>query len=278
MKSNYWSHSKFADWLRGATKFPSGTPDAIEEWKKWKKNAAKQKPFRYWLAEKGLDYLQDIVFSPVNGMRSLIIYINNRWFTKTHSLDSRLKRGRWYHFDTRLLHAAFEGLVNFVEIEQAWMQVISSKEEAKKWQLPWYLRLFTIGIWRCPEAGIAHLKWASKLKMDEDVEEIDNLDLGKLAPQAIAAQETLLLYKWWKEERPRRANPYEACGLSDYWREKAAQKNNMEDFFSSLIEDDKEGYKNFADRYQQIKEQQEEEDNAMLVRLAKIRPFLWSDF
>jgi len=33
-----------------------------------------------------------------------------------------------------LLHSAFDELVNFVEIEQAWMQVVFSDEDRKKYK------------------------------------------------------------------------------------------------------------------------------------------------
>lgn len=48
-----------------------------EEWKTWEKEA-KAKNFRYWLAEKGLDYLQDFIYWPVNQINALRSYINCR--------------------------------------------------------------------------------------------------------------------------------------------------------------------------------------------------------
>lgn len=77
-------------------------------------------------------------------------YIKNRGATKSHALTSNLERGKWHDFDTRLLHAAFDGLVNLVEIEQAWMLIACSDEERKKYKTPWYRTLFRIGVWRCP--------------------------------------------------------------------------------------------------------------------------------
>ena len=104
--------------------------------------------------------MQDTLYWPINRMKILCTYSNNRWFIKSHGLTSRLKHGEWHDFDTRLLHAAFDELVNFVEIEQAWMEVVCpSKAERKKYRIPWYRRLFRIGVWRCPEAGITHLEF-----------------------------------------------------------------------------------------------------------------------
>src|SRR5664279_3554349 len=124
MKSNYWTCSKLADWLRGTPKPLAGT---AEEWNAWKKTA-KAKKIRYWLVEEGLDYLQDLVRWPANRINDVRCYIKTRWVLKSHALTSNLKRGEWYDFDTRMLHGVFDELVNFVEIEQAWMLVVFSEE------------------------------------------------------------------------------------------------------------------------------------------------------
>ncbi len=155
MKSNYWTCSKFADWLRGTPKPPMGTAEVWDAWEK----TAKAKKFRYWLAEEGLDHLQDLVRWPANRINDVRCYINNRWFIRSHAMTSSLKRGEWHDFDTRLLHAVFDELINFVEIEQAWMLVTCSEEDRKKYKTPWYRTVFRIGFWRCPEAGIAYLEW-----------------------------------------------------------------------------------------------------------------------
>jgi hypothetical protein len=47
-RSNYWTCSKFADWVRGTMK-PVATDG--DGWKKWKDQAKKKHPFRYWVAE-----------------------------------------------------------------------------------------------------------------------------------------------------------------------------------------------------------------------------------
>jgi hypothetical protein len=56
-----------------------------------------------------------------------------------------------------LLHAIFDELVNYVEIELAWMSVAFSEEEQKKYKTPWYHTIFRIRAWHCPDAGIAYL-------------------------------------------------------------------------------------------------------------------------
>ena len=216
MKSTYWSCSKFADWLRGTPKLPAGTS---KEWSDWKK-AAKEKTVRYWLAEEGLDYLQNLVCWPAHRISDMRLYINNRWITKSHALTSNLKRGQWQDFDERLLHSVFDELVNFVEIEQAWMQVAFSDEDRKKYRAPWYRTIFRMRLWRCPEAGLAYLNWAAGLKHDEDWIDKNDPAYGQSTFQALAAQETCALYNWWKNERPNRPDPHDASGWSSYCEER----------------------------------------------------------
>jgi hypothetical protein len=67
-----------------------------------------------------------------------------------------------------LLHAVFDELVNFVEIEQAWMLVICSDADRHKYKQHWFRSIFRLNVWHCPEAGIAYLEWAAGLKYDEE--------------------------------------------------------------------------------------------------------------
>lgn len=271
----YWTHSKFGDWLRGTPKLLTGTS---EEWNAWEKQA-KIKKLRYWLAEEGLDYLQRFIYWPTNRIKDACFYINNRWVTKSHALTSHLKRGEWHDLDTRLLHAVFDELVNFVEIELAWMLVISSKDEQKKYNVPWYRTFFRISIWRNPEAGLAYLKWASELTVDEDWVDKNHPNYGQPTHQALAAQETLKLYQWWKEERQKRPDPSDASGWSKYCEEKrneakACADDSWHGFISSNREDERSV--TILNLYHKIEKEQEEEDTAMLIRLIQIRQSFWT--
>lgn len=268
MQLKYWTCSKFADWLRGIPKPSAAT---VEEWNDWEKNA-RTKKFRYWLTEEGLDYLQHIICWPVNYINDVRCYINNRWFTKSHALNSNLQRGKWYDFDTRLLHTAFDELVNFVEIELAWMLVVFSKADRKKYKTPWYRTIFRIGLWRSPEAGIDYLKWAIALKFNEDWVDKNDPDYGQPTHQALAAEETLILYTWWKEERPKRPDPSDASGWSEY-----CKKNYNSDFASFNKKKAKDEYLNdILNVYSKIEKEQEDEDTDMLIRLIKLRKKLWT--
>lgn len=277
MKSNYWSCSKFADRIRGIPKLEAGT---AEEWAAWKK-AAKQKKFRYWLAEEGLDHLQSLICWPSNRIRDLRFYIQNRWVSKSHALTSTLKRGHWYDFDTRLLHAVFDELINFVEIELAWAYVVFSKEERQKYKTPWYRTLCRIGSWRRPEAGMAYLKWASELKVDEEWIAKSDPRFGQPTQQALAAQEIFALYQWWKKERPSRPDPGETSGWHSYCDKNRNTTDDQDDdqllaIFSTNNEEDKRLRGKLMNKYHQLEQAQKEEDTVMLIRLIKIRQNLWT--
>jgi hypothetical protein len=266
MIHNYWSCSKFADWLRGTPKIPAGT---AEEWKSWRK-AAKAKKVRYWLAEEGLDFLQDLIYSPINFINYLRHYLDNRWISKTHALTSNLKRGKYYDLDTRLLHALFDELVNFVEIEQAWLSMVCA-DESSKYQIPWYHKL-KLSNWRCPEAGLDYLEWAAQLKYDQDSTNREDPKFGEPTSQAIAAKQTIMLYKWWKEERPKRPDPMAASGWNEHF-EKRRNASQDDDF--SLSSDDNEASK-ILEICRKMEQEQEDEDTEMLVRLVKLRSHLWN--
>ena len=277
MKSNYWSCSRFADWLRGTPKPSSGT---AKEWNVWEKKAQVKK-IRYWLAEEGLDYIQGFLRWPLARMNDMRHYIDNRWISRTHQLTSHLTRGQWHDFDYRMLHCLFDELVNFVEVEQAWIHVLFSDNEYKKYKNFLHRALSNIGLWRCPEAGLAYLHWAAELKQNEEWDDKDDPSFGQPTAQAVVAQETLALYTWWKE-RPKRPDPMDASGWTALCeeREKAA-KDRGDDSSLSLFDtnesdESREHSRKILDICQKMEQDQEDEDTEMLIRLVKIRKGLWT--
>ncbi len=271
MKYRYWSCSKFADWLRGTPKILAGTE---EEWKAWEK-LAKAKKIRYWLAEEGLDFLENVVYSPLTFMNNVHHYFHNRWISKTHALTSNLKRGKYYEFETCLLHSLFDELVNFVEIEQACHSIACSEEERRKYHTPWYRKIFCLGQWRCPEAGLSYLEWASQLKYDADAISNEDPRLGQPTPQALAAQQTIRLYKWWKEIRPKRPDPFVASGWGDYHEKKCREAEAQGDSVSWINSNDTEGHE-ILETCHKLEQEQEDEDTEMLICLVKLRSHLWT--
>ena len=251
MRFNYWSCSKFADAIRGT---PKPIADTAEGWEAWHKTARAAHSFRYWLAEDLLDKLQDCWMLPVDIYEKVRVYVRNRYITKTHTLTSNLERGKFYEYETRLLHSMFDELVNFVEVEEASMRVICDSSAnyeytpSARWQ--WTE-------WRCPQAGVDQLK--------RTIEQAKSIDMPDSAT-AVATQEILDLYNWWKNIRPARPDPLDASG----WKALDASSNRS--IGSKLTEAER----TVLELSRNIEEQYEAEDTAMMIRLVQVRRHLWT--
>ena len=256
----YWSNTKFADWVRGTKKIYAGTS---EEWNIWESNSKSHASFRHWLAEDGLDSIQNIVNWPSEQINSLRYYLNNRFSNKTHALTSTLAKGKWHEYEERLLYCMFDSYIDFIEIETAWHHVLWSEESRKQfktpwWQRKWYFRWFKQ--WRCPEASIAHLEW--EMRLTDNWGDTDEYSAPSI--QALAAKEKWALYYWWKYVRPHRVDPYEHCGWSAYCTGKAIDKM------------DKEISGNIIRKMDALEAQYDAEDEEMMTRLIKLRKSLWT--
>jgi hypothetical protein len=274
----YWTCSKFADWLRGTCK-PQWASD--EEWTDWKKEAKIKYPFRYWLAEEGLDKIQRVVCWPRNKIYDIKYYVVNRYISRTHALTAHpdhCPRGRWNDLNHRILPCLFSELVDFVEIELAWWQIVWDDEAAKKYKAPWYARGFwKTGTWRCKQAGIDYLTSEMELKYNKDCGvEPEMPNYGEPTDQALRAAEVLKLYNWWTEERIARPDPYEVSGWEQYCSENIDVGNPLA--FLSREETPKEKQKISAmlDVVQHLEQKYEEEDEEMMIRLIKVRHRLWT--
>lgn len=275
---NYWSCSKFADWIRGTPKLKAGTSD---EWDDWYETAQKAHKVRYWIAEELLDNIQNVINWPIDTLYSIKYYINNRWVTRTHQLTAHprdIKPGQWQDVGYRFLPCLFNELRNYVEIELAWWHIAwGDKHEKKKYNAPfWSTGWFRWRSWRCPQAGLDNLEWQRNLVWKEDEVGENSQDIGKPTYQAIKAQEILELYKWWTEVYPNRQDPHDASGWSAYCdkvRESSGGRLFSERNVSKELK--KEGNKALK-LCKKIEEQYEKEDEVMLIRLIKIRNSLWT--
>ena len=279
MRSNYWSCSWFADWLRGTPKLSAGTS---EEWRDWKLNAKKQYPFRYWLAEQGLDHLQNIVMFIPDKLYAVKYYVNNRWVTGTHKLTAHprdIRPGSWCDVGNRFLPCLFNELVDFVEVEQAWYNIAWDPEAREKYRAPFYasgwLRWRT---WRSREAGLDALRWAAGLVYDEShgVQPTDP-NYGKPTPQSQNAVECINLYLWWTQMRPNRLDPHEVSGWSDYCVDRI--RDSEDGIFGVWESNDAVEQRRRTDMINQVDELEqryEQEDEDMMIRLIKLRRFLWT--
>ena len=177
---NYWTCSKFADFIRGEKK-----PYALEwhKWGEWKDQQKKKRPIRFWLSDTLLDKLQDFFYFPYDVYSNVKSYVRNRWIDKTHYLKTGLKPGDYHEFDTRILYGLFNELVDYVEIELAHL---SKWDRTKSYK-------FNNG--RCVEAAYDYFEWVNNLQKESDKIQKEN---------CIKIRE---LYEWWTKQRPNRDNP-----------------------------------------------------------------------
>lgn len=233
---NYWSCSRFANWIRGNKK-PYVLP--WDEWEKWRETSAKNHPYRYWLAEEGLDFLQNIVNFPMDVYHTIEVYVRNRYIDKIHYLRTGLKPGTYYDLDWRILNGLFNELVIYVESELAHTMKAYPDRHYK----------FVNG--RCKLAGLDHLNWAMNLVMNEDYGiNPDDEDYGKPTHQAIVAKKVYELYNWWTN-RDNRVDPY------------------------TLFTKEKDGQYYYR-KIDEMENQYDQEDTDMLIELVKIRSSLWT--
>ena len=278
MRSNYWSCSKFADWLRGTKKLGAGT---AEQWDEWTTAAQTKHNFRYWLAEEGLDYLQTIVYFIPDKLYSAKYYINNRWVTKTNALTAHsrdIKPGAWCDVGNRFLPCLFNELVDFVEIELAWWHIAwADKADKEKYKAPfWATGWFRWRTWRCPQAGLDNLEWQRNLIWTEDEVGPDHKELNNPTPQAVKAQEILDLYKWWTTTYRNRPDPYEASGWTAVCEAQREANGGKISWGIPKNPVFKKAQTKAHKLLQKIEADYEKEDEAMMIRLIKVRHGLWT--
>jgi len=275
-RSNYWSCSKFADWIRGTTKGGAKTSDG---WDSWEKTAKSKYPIRYWIAEEALDSIQNFIWWPVDKIYDIKYYINNRWVSRTHSLTAHprdIKPGQWCDVGYRFLPCLFNELQDFVEVELAWWHLAWNREERHKYNMPWWaVGWWRVRLWRCPQAGLDNLKWQSELVWKEHECKPGSKLIGKPTYQAEKALEILALYKWWTETYRNRPDPHEASGWTEYCRKKEALNDGR--LFGGKTTPELKKMSNKAHKLlQKIEADYEKEDEQMMIRLIKVRDRLWT--
>jgi hypothetical protein len=151
-----------------------------------------------------------------------------------------------------------------------------SDDAKTKFDVPWYrkgwLRLRT---WRCPEAGMEYLKWASNLTNEEFLEEGEK---HKAEPtyQAKAAKEIIELYTWWTTVYRNRPDPHDVSGWTAYCEASRAENGGSLRWSS----DKSPELRKMSDRahkaLRKIEANYSKEEEQMMIRLIKIRESLWT--
>lgn len=236
------------------------------EWEDWHEKTKSDRPFAYFVMETIPDKWDDVyraVTRPFNNARDWIRY---RSSDRYHIINTGLRPG-YHELDERMLHGMFSLLVDFVEVESAWMHVVFDKNQKKKYCPPWWsFRRFRFNSFRSVEAGLAHLKW--EMTLDSERLPISDRNPG----QAEMAREVWELYHWWKHIRPTRPDPDDISGWSSYCR----SKTTRELFGDNRDPDEEKASMDMIMTSRDIERAYDDEDDRMLMRLIKIRKSLWT--
>lgn len=273
-RASYWSCSKAARWItKTFGNYEKPRALGLEEWGEWRRLQQTNHKFVYWLAEDGLDMIQDALWYPLDVANRIRQYLINRYVDKTHVIPTGLEPGQWHDLDTVILHGMFEALVYFVEHEKAQMQLSWGGVSEDRERLPFtlrhrFFRRWRIKPWGSRELGLKYLEWETTL--DARGVEYPN------PHQAATAREIILLYKWWKDDRPARPDPYDASGWTEMYERRQAGSDGVDRLFCRQSDEQQEETRAALDRLNQLEQQYEEEDQQMLIRLVKIRSHLWT--
>lgn len=219
----------------------------LEEWDAWEDEARKTQPVAFFLTETlphRASKIKNALLRPFRSVRSRVRYnLTDRY----HVINTGLA-AEYHDVNTRMLHGMFSLLVDFVEVEQAWMEHCFGTRD-NTIRIPWYMSgPFKIRKFRQPELGLRYVRWQMSLASP-------TLALHDQSPsQAHMAKEVYVLYHWWKHVRPARPDPTD---LVNQWS--AAGKEDQE----SLT-------------YSQVERLYDKEDDEMCMRLVAIRMSLWT--
>jgi len=106
----------------------------------------------------------------------------------------------------------------------------------------------------------------------------DGKGYGEPTHQAKAAKEIIELYTWWTVTYRNRPDPYDASGWTAYCE--ASRAANGGSLWGSLSSDKTPEMKKMStlslNKLRKLEEAYEKEDEAMMIRLIKIRQSLWT--
>jgi len=200
------------------------------------------------------EFLEDCVFDIKIAFSNVKYWIAHRTYDKYHVVRTGLPVG---YSDTveKMLHTNFTMLVDFIEGEKAWMNHICHQTTHP---FPWWQRKFRK--FRSITDGLDYLHWECNM---------DEREVPCLA-QRNDALEQRELYLWWTITRPHRTDPAELSG----WDALMASRGNESPFGSvgKITKEVRKALKLHSD----IEARYDKEDEAMLIRLMKIRRSLWT--
>lgn len=189
----------------------------------------------------------------IRKLRRAIEWLAFRTTKRYNVLKIRDLSPNYWDKDTILLYGVMQLVVDFVEIECAFMELDPlTWRQRLNLMLPWFLR--TDEVYRNREMGLQHLKMLEETYQDVLVNPSD-------APKAIRE-----VYLWWKDVRPNRQDPGDESGFNQYMKqcEDTETKKNKKQVDKLLK------------KSMQLEAQHEREDTQMLNKVIKYRGFMWT--
>lgn len=250
---------QFRHWMRYN---PPGSM-TTKGWRLFEEEYKEKAPIRYWF----MHNFKYACLMPVKWKYEKITdWVRYRTYDRYHIVSTGLEPG-YHDVPHQILHVNFNLLKDFVEVEQAWSKYLWSgeyKETATWWEkhIPFYRKFVTF---RRPDLGIAHLEWAATLD-DPSLPPHERCD-----HQAVAARETLALYKWWVIDRPVRKEIEHVS----YDHQGKGLLGCFDDDFDDTAED-YQAHRASMDAAAKQEEDWKNEDDEMLIRLMKVRHSLWT--
>jgi hypothetical protein len=220
-------------------------------------------------------------------------HLRNRLFARYYLIDLKaMGRGEWRDTDYRLFEAVFQLLVDFVENECAHLSKICYDSDSlhdpethpaiREWHaVSRWNRWKNRQQWN-ERLGMAHLEWEATL------DDPSRGEFERNYSQAEKGRKSLELYRWYKYERPKRVDPWEAYPEPEahYVHEKTGEplpgkfKNMME---SEQTEDGywkmrelTEPYREYLDKGAKLEQDQYQEDTERAQQVLAIRQGLWT--
>lgn len=212
----------------------------------------KQKfPKRYWLLEKIPQYfyiiVDDFYVKPYH-------WFTYRFFNQYHELKLGLSPG-YRDPDTRILHANFQVLVEYIEKDLAtnfyYSERFKTRKNKKRLSITRFFPQPRKNI-RRPEDGLKYLDNQISTNLPSPFRMGTSHTFG-FTPAEVATEEKFL-YLWWTRYRPQRLQ-YDSPLCREYKR---------------LSNDDR-----MSDAYDNAESFYEDEDQEMLKRLVEIRRWMW---
>lgn len=262
LRARYWKNHNLVDKVYSmVTGKPTGYTKlsrSMEDWDEYHADLENNHPYLNMFIN-AVGNAQDIVMYPLDKLHEARTYIRNRFIDRIHLIDTGLPKGKFHECETLMLHGMFAILVDFVEIQKAWSEVIWNEAPVPFWVNP-RIKLLRWFKFRSRELGLKYLDWEISLGPN-----------GGGMGQSDAARETKELYIWWKDIRPARVCAYKASGLEEW-----AKANTPAGKRFSFRNAKDPVWKELSDKMSSIEEQYAKEDQDMMYRLIEIRNSMWT--